>query len=386
MRVFVENDYPTVGVEQEFHLIDRTTGELVPCVDQVLDNVDRRIRGSVCYELFHCVVEHNSEVCRTVDELLDNVIDIRHELAKVCEKVGVGLAAAGSHAFSDWRAQTIVPTDHYKWVARECVYSARRMVAFGLHVHVGMQNAESAMYAMYEMRRWAYPLLALSANSPYFEGHATGLASTRTLLFGAMPRTHVPPEFEDFAGLEAFYEKLIASGDITAPGDLWWVIRPQPPLGTVELRVLDLPTDVRRVGALAAITQAAMAMYQDKFKAGAARSDLNPVYIDQNRWKAMRHGLDGKILEPETGEILPMHEQIGRLLDSIGPKAEELGSTLHIDFAREMLRQGTEAEWQVKTCEKLGGDLRALELEIAERTLGRERLGATEQESMGDVR
>jgi len=179
----------------------------------------------------------------------------------------------------------------------------------------------------------------------------------------------MPPEFADLAELEAFYEKLIASEDVTAPGDLWWLIRPQPPLGTVELRVLDLPTEVRRLGALAAITQAAMAAYQERFNEGAPRSRLNPAYMQQNRWKAMRYGLDGKIIEPETGEVLPVREQIERLLDLIGPKAEELGSTAYIDVAREMLKEGTEAEWQVRTCEKLGGDLRALEFEIAKKTL-----------------
>ena len=386
MRKFVENSYPTVGVEQEFHLIDGKTGELAPCVDQVLENMDQRMRESVCYELFHSVLEHNSAVCRTIDELMESVADARRELATACAKVGAELAAAGSHAFSDWRAQSIVQSEHYQWVARECVYLARRMLAFGLHVHVGMQNAKSAMYTMYEMRRWIYPLLALSANSPYFEGHATGLASTRTHLFGSMPRTHVPPEFEDIDELEAFYSKLIACGDVTAPGDLWWSIRPQPPLGTVELRVLDLPTDVRRLGALAAITQAAMAMYQDKFNAGAARTQLNPAYIEQNRWKAMRHGLDGKILDPSTGDVLPMREQLERLLDSIGSKAVELGSTAHIDFARKMLEEGTEAEWQIRTCERLGGDLRALEFEIAKQTPGRECLGTTGQINMGDIR
>ena len=386
MKAFVVNDYPTVGVEQEFHLIDGVTGELAPRVDQVFENLSEPMRGSVCYELFHSVLEHKSAVCRTIDELVDNVTGARRELAQACEKAGVRLAAAASHAFSDWRAQTIVPSEHYEWVARECVYSAQRMVAFGLHVHVGMQNAESAMYVMYEMRRWAYPLLALSANSPYFEGQATGFASTRTHLFNCMPRTLMPPEFADFAELEAYYEQLLAAGDVTAPGDLWWSIRPQPPLGTVEFRVLDLPTDVRRLAALAAITQAAMAMYQDKFNAGAAPSRLNPARLDQNRWKAMRHGLDGQVLEPQTGEILAMRDQIERLIDMIGPKAEELGSASHIDFAREMLEEGTEAQWQIRTCEKLGGDLGALELEIAKRTLGAECLGATEQEKMGDIR
>lgn len=385
MKEFVPNDYPTVGVEQEFHLIDAGTGELAPCVDKVFNHIDQRMRTSVCYELFHSVLEHNSPVFRTVDELVESVAKDRLDIAEACAKIGAGLAAAGSHAFSDWRDQTIIPNDHYQWVARECVYSARRMLAFGLHVHVGMQSAESAMYTMYEMRRWIYPLLALSANSPYYEGQATGLASTRTQLFGSMPRTRVPPEFDNMDELNAFYEKLVACGDVTAPGDLWWIIRPQPPLGTVELRVFDLPTDVRRLGALAAITQAAMAMYQDKFNAGAARTELNPAYISQNRWKAMRHGLDGKILDPATGEVVAMREQLERLLESISSRAEVLGSTSHINFAKKMLEGGNEAEWQIRTCEKLGGDLRALELEIAKKTRGKERLGVIEQAEKGDI-
>jgi carboxylate-amine ligase len=369
MKAFVENDYPTVGIEQEFHLVDHQTGELTPCVDEVIAGLNGTMRKSVSHELYLSVLEHQSAVCRSIDELVENVTSARKTLAEACEKTGARLVAAASHPYSDWRAQAFVPSEHYRWVVQECAYSAHRMVAFGLHVHVGMQTGESAMYVMYEMRRWAYPLLALSANSPYFEGRATGLASTRTHLFGSMPRTHMPPEFADLAELEAFYEKLIASEDVTAPGDLWWLIRPQPPLGTVELRVLDLPTEVRRLGALAAITQAAMAAYQERFNEGAARSRLNPAYMQQNRWKAMRYGLDGKIIEPETGEVLPVREQIERLLDLIGPKAEELGSTAYIDVAREMLREGTEAEWQVRTCEELGGDLRALEFEIAKKTL-----------------
>lgn len=369
MRAFVENDYPTVGIEQEFHIVDEKTGEMVACVDEVIANLDENLQNSVCHELYLSVVEHQSPVCRRVDELLEEVVAVRRILAQACEKVGARLAAAGSHPFSDWRALSIVPNEHYQWVVEECVYVARRMIAFGLHVHVGMQNEQSAMHVVYEMRRWAYPLLALSANSPYFDGRATGLASTRTHLFGSMPRANMPPEFTGLAELDDFYKKLIAAGDVTSPGDLWWSIRPQPPLGTVELRALDLPTDVRRLGAITAIVQAAMAFYQDRFNQGEPRSRLNSAYLEQNRWKAMRHGLTGKIIEPETGEVLPMREQLERLLDMVGPKAEELGSTPHIEFAREMLEAGTEAEWQIRTCEELGGDLRALELEIARRTL-----------------
>jgi carboxylate-amine ligase len=290
-------------------------------------------------------------------------------LADVCENIGAKLVAAGSHPFSDWRKVPIVNTQHYKWVIEQCVYIARRMLSFGLHVHVGMQNEQSAMYAMYEMRRWVYPLLAMSANSPYFEGHYTGLASTRTHLFGSMPRTGMPPFFSDFTEMESFYQKLVDTGDIIRPGDLWWILRPQPPLGTVELRVFDLPTDVHRLCAFAAITQATLALYQDRYLQGIRRSNPKTEYLEQNRWKAMRFGLNCDIIEPVTGEVISMRNQLERLFDMITPKAEELNSLEHLNFAREILNLDNEAQWQLKTCVSLSNDLQALELEIAKRKL-----------------
>ncbi len=184
-----------------------------------------------------------------------------------------------------------------------------------------------------------------------------------------MPRSGIPPFFSDFTEMESFYQKLVAAGDITRPGDLWWILRPQPPLGTVELRAFDLPTDSRRLCAFAAITQAALALYQDRYLQGVRRSDPKTEYLEQNRWKAMRFGLDCDIIEPVTGEIISMRSQLERLLDMIMPKAEELNSLEYLNFAKDILDVGNEAQWQVKTCESLNGDLSALEMEIAKRTL-----------------
>jgi carboxylate-amine ligase len=366
---FVKNEFPTVGVEQEFHLIDAETADLLPCVDQVMEALDDELKNAVTYELYQAVLEYKSRVCHNIEQLEKDIRRRRRTFADVCQKIGVKIVAAGSHPFAEWRKVPIADTQHYRWVTQQCVYLARRLLSFGLHVHVGMQTEESALYAMYEMRRWVYPLLAMSANSPYFEGHATGLLSTRTHLFGSMPRTGLPPFFSDFSEMESFFQKLVASGDITRPGDLWWVLRPQPPLGTVELRVFDLPTDTRRLCTLAAITQATLAFYQDRFFQGIKPSDPKGEYIEQNRWKAMRFGLDCNIIEPVTGDVVSMRSQIEKLLDMIATRAEQLKSLEYIDSAREILKAGSEAEWQLKTCEKLNGDLRALELEIAERTL-----------------
>lgn len=370
MKAFIRNEYPTVGAEQEFHLIDVNTGELTPDIDAVLDAVDADLRDSVVPELFYAVLECKTPACKTVDELLTHLAGARLKLAKACEKVGVKLAAAGSHPFSAWQKLAAVDSGHYRWVMEQCVYLSQRLLAFGLHVHVGAESAGAAMYALNEMRRWAYPLMALSANSPYFEGRETGLASTRSHIFGSLPRTKMMPYFRDFTELEAYYEKLRAAGDVTQPSDLWWIVRPQPPLGTVEVRAFDMPTDVFRVAAFAAVVQAAVAFYQDRFRNGKPASVLQDQYLEENHWKAMRFGLDGDIIEPETGEVLLMRGHLGRLLEMVRPQAAELGSARYIDYLHQVLRDGnTESAWQTQTCRELGNDLVKLEFEIAKKTV-----------------
>jgi len=369
MKAFVGNEHPTLGVEEEFHLIDAATGRLTGRADDVMAGLDDDLSRRACHELFLSVLESRSGVAGTVGQLVDDVMDARHSLGACCEGLGLKLVAAGTHPFSDPNDQVFVDSDHYRWVRDNHGIAARRMLGFGLHVHVGLVSAESALYVMDQMRRWAYPLLALSANSPIFEGVRTGLASTRTFLFNGMPRTRLPPVFETFGELEDHYEKLLAAGDVTRPGDLWWNIRPQPPLGTLEIRSMDLPTDVYRLGALAAVYQGAAATYQDEFLAGRLRPALRPEYLAQNRWRAMRDGLDAEVVEPETGQVLGMREYVTRLLDFAAAKADQLGGGEYLEFARAMLTAGSEAELQIALSDELGGDLRALELELARRTV-----------------
>jgi len=369
MRPFTPNPHPTVGVEEEFHLIDPKTAELAPCVDDVMAALDEPLRRRVCHELFTCVIESNSRPARTVDELVVDVAEMRRRLASACASAGVLLVAAGTHPFSDWRKQVFVDSDHYRWVRDGFGTAARHMLAFGLHIHVGLGGADEALYVMHEMRRWVYPLMAMGANSPYIAGQDAGLVSARTHVFNAMPRTELPPEFADFAELEDLYGKLLGTGDITHPGDLWWCIRPQPVFGTLEIRTLDLPTDVARLGALVAVYQAAAAVYQDRFRAGAPRSTFRSEYLNQNRWRAMRDGLRASIIEPQTGQIVAMVDHVSRLLDLAEGKADELSSERYLRLARQMLTVGTEADVQRGLVEQFGGNLRELELALARRTV-----------------
>ena len=368
MKAWVPNSYPTVGVEQEYHLIDPQTADLVPEMERVWRSLEGPVKQTVSHELFLSILETSSEVARGVDELLTLVVRSRRCLARSARRQGVLLAAAGTHPFARPHRQKVVPSDHYRWVHKEHGIISRRMLALGLHVHVGLRNAEAGIYIMHEMKRWAYPLLALSANSPFFEGRPSGLASTRALLFHCLPRTLLPPAFKRFADLERFYERLLEAGEITRPGDLWWMIRIQPPLGTVEYRIFDLPTDVRRVAALTAICQAASAYYQDRFEHGCPMTEFFDGCLEQNRWQATRYGLEGRMIDPVTQEVLPVREQLARLLEIVAPKAAELGSIHWLGFARRMMKAGSESQWQLRQYERLGRDLRKLELLIAQRT------------------
>ena len=369
MEPFKKNDFPTLGIEEELHLVDTETAELTSSVNKVMSSLRPDFRERVCYELLQCVLETRTGVYKTVDDLIQETINGRTILAESCKEHNLNLVAAGSHPFSDWKKQSFVENDHYQWVRKNHGYIANRMLAFGLHIHVGVKSEEAAIYIMNEMRRWAYPLLALSANSPYYDGGDTGLASTRTHLFHSMPRTKFAPPFKSFPELIAYYEKFLAAGDITRPGDLWWIIRPQPPLGTVEFRIFDIPTSVRRIGAFAALIQSAVATYQDRFFAGEPVSELHTGYLEENWWKAMRYGLNAKIVEPGTEEIITISEQLRRLIELTAPKAKELHAEQHHDFAGTMIEQGSESDLQRALYKDLDGDLCALEKELAVRTL-----------------
>ena len=369
MKPFKKNDYPTLGIEEEFHLINPETAELMPSVNEVMALLDTEFRERVCYELLQCILELRTGVYKTVDDLIQETANGRTVLAENCKQLNVNIVAAGSHPFSDWEKQPFVDNEHYQWVHDNHGYIAHRMLAFGLHIHVGVKNEEVAIYVMNEMRRWAYPLLALSANSPYYDGVDTGLVSTRAHLFHSMPRTKLAPPFKSFPELVAYYEKFLAAGDIKHPGDLWWIIRPQPPLGTVEFRIFDIPTSVRRIGAFAALIQSAVATYQDNFFAGEPVSNLHAGYLEENWWRAMRYGLNAKIVEPETEEIITISEQLRRLIELTAPKAKELHAEQHLGFAKTMIEQGSEADLQRALCKNLNGDLHALEKELARRTL-----------------
>jgi len=369
MIPFARNDAPTIGTEEEFHLIDPQTADLKCGIEQLIERLDGDMQASTCYELFQCVIENRVGVFATVDDLVASALDGRRKLAEAAGQIGLRVVAGASHPFGQWRDLPVADDEHYREVVDQYGYLAKRLLSFGLHIHVGVRSAPEAIYVMARMRPWIYALMAMSTNSPFYEGMQTGLHSTRMHLFGSMPRTLLPPRFDTWEQLETHYETLAASGDVTRPGELWWNIRPQPPLGTVELRVLDLPTDVHRIGALVAVFQAAVVTFQKAFEAGEPIGDPREEHLDQHRWRAMHDSLDAVLVDPFTEQLTGVREYLGGLLDTVEPASEKLGCRRYFQFARRMLEMPGESAWQLQRAAELGGDLRALELEIADRTI-----------------
>ena len=341
-------------------------------VDDVFAVAGPQLMRRLTYELLLSVLETNTEICHSIDEAVTELTSRRKVLRELLGGMGIALAAQGTHPFADYRRQEFVHTEHYQWVAAKCGEPARRNLSFGQHVHVGVDDREGAVYAVGELARWTGPLLALSVNSPVFDGRLTGLRSMRTRLFGALPRTGFPPAFRSYADLEEYVERMLAAGHITRPGDLWWTIRPQPPLGTVEVRVMDCQTDLWRTGALAALVQALVKEYMERFHRAVPASRLRFDYVDANHWSAARFGLDGPYMDPTTGDTRTMRDAAGELLDLARTHQDALGLKAHLGNVSRILRQGTGADWIEATFRTVGGDTARLQHAVMERTVNRQ--------------
>ena len=363
-RIFEENSPLTLGVEEEFMFCDPRTGDLTHTIDEFMEAVDPALRERFSYELLLSEIETNTEVARSVDDAMESVIHLRKTVAEISERLGVSMGVNGTHPFADWREQKFVQNETYQWVANQLHYFARRNITYGLHVHVGVNNPELAIHLNNGLRRWLAPMLALSANSPFFEGQATGVYSTRTLQFGAFPRTNIPPAFHDFAEYDALITKLIESRAIQKPRQIWWKIRPHVDYGTIEFRVCDVQNSLRRTRFFIALSQALVGQTLEDFRQGRMEPVLQTEYLNDALWKANRFGLDCDIIGPNTGNILSMRDAIEHMIKYASPIAESLGTLPYLETVEEILETGNEAQYQLRLYEELGQDVRRVHQQL----------------------
>jgi carboxylate-amine ligase len=357
----------TVGVEEEFQIVDPTTWELRSHVSELLASSAPAFGDQVKREMHQSIVEVGTKICSGIGELAEEIIKNRRDLADAAERVGLRVAAAGTHPFSNWMDQVISPGERYENIVEELQQLARSLLIFGLHVHVAVPDRSAMIDLMNEARYFLPHLLALSTSSPFWMGRDTGLKSFRTTVFRRFPRTGIPEQFGSWSEYEEYVNLLVELHCIDNAKKIWWDLRPHPTFGTLEFRVCDVPTAPRASIAIAALAQAIVVKLYRLRARNLGFRRYPRALIEENKWRASRWGLDGKLIDFGKRREVPMRELAVELLEFIDDVVDELGSRREVEYVRKILSDGTSAERQVQVFRETG-DLRAVVQALVEET------------------
>jgi len=341
----------TVGVEEEMMIVDAESFDLVNAIEWLLEAAGgpdaERTDGEVKPELMESVLEIATTPCADVPAASDQLREMRRQVREIAAKRGLSIGSAGTHPFARWEEQRIVARPRYRDLISALRFVARQELIFGMHVHIGIDGPEKAIYVANGMRVHVAVLQALSANSPFWRGDQTGLLSTRTPIFRAFPRVGMPPAYADWEDYERQVEFMVASGVMEDYTYLWYDVRPHPNLGTVEIRCCDSQTRVEHTVALTALIQAMVKEHVERFESGMPLSEYPWQMLDENRWLAARHGLDAELVDLPSSERVGAKALTRRLLQRLTPHAQDLGSEDALDGIRDLLERGNGATRQI---------------------------------------
>ncbi len=330
----------TVGVEEEFQLMRRETYDLVPRAAEMLGDATEADLVNIKPELMQSVIESATGVCGTVADAEAELRQLRRRLHQLADEHDCLLGSAGTHPFSRYEFQKVTEQQRYADIISRLKWVAQRELIFGLHVHVGIDSPDKAIAVMNHIRTYLPHILALSANSPFWQGRHTGLQSSRIKVFDSFPRSGVPERFASWDDWSALMERAMRTGMIEDYTYIWWDVRMHPRFGTIEVRVADGQTRVRDSAALAALVQGLAAWIGSRFDEGTLPEATHPrMLIDENKWQALRYGLEGEFIDLDTDERIPTRAAIERLLTSVEPHVRELGSAEYLDWLAGMAQE-----------------------------------------------
>jgi carboxylate-amine ligase len=341
----------TLGVEEELSIVDATTGELVPRIEEIMVRLPEPLKESVSYELFQSVLEIKTSVCDTVAETEKQLRELRGRVGSWAAACGSSLASAGTHPFSRYRDQKVTDQERYKNVIRTLRWIAQREVIFGQHVHVAVPGPDEAIIAHNRLSELAPLLLALSANSPFWQGFDTGFESSRVKIFEGFPRAGLPPAFPDYEAFEEYVDLMVASGAMEDYTYCWWDVRPHPGIGTIELRVLDSQTSLKYTSYLTALTRCLVAQVLEEV---GPHKPYNPHLTIENKWRAARHGMDAAFYDAEEDATVPARDLARTLVERLEPHAQDLDCESDLEGILEIVDNGTGSQHQRKAYEESG--------------------------------
>ena len=358
----------TIGIEEEYQIIDPQTRELRSYITQMLEEGRMILREQVKPELHQAMVEIGSNVCRSPAELREELVRLRRVIMELAAKNGLKIVAAGTHPFSSWLEQEITPMERYSGVKQDMQELAQRLLIFGTHVHVGIEDREFLIDAMNVVRYLLPHLLCLTTSSPFWMGRTTGLKSYRSIIFRNFPRSGIPRTFNSWGEYNYLVDTLVRTNTIPDSSKIWWDVRPNSSYPTLEFRICDVCTRVDEAVCVAAIFQAIIAklwkLRRDNMTFRVYPMDL----IEENKWRAVRYGLDGKLIDFGKQEELSARDLIRELVEwFIGDVIDELGSRHEIEYVYRILQEGSSADRQIATYQRTG-DFKAVVDQLIQET------------------
>ena len=358
----------TIGIEEEYQTVDPVTRDLRSHIQaEILEKGKMILQERVKAELHQSVVEVGTGVCRNIKEAKAEVKDLRRNIIRLAKENGLRLASVATHPFSDWRAQEIHPDPRYKNIVEDMQLVARANLIFGLHVHIGIEDRETAIHMMNHARYFLPHILALSTNSPFWLGMNTGLKSYRCKVFDKFPRTNIPDYFPSWGEYENFIKLLIKTNCIDNAKKIWWDIRPHPFFNTIEFRVCDIPMRADETIALAALIQATVAKLYKLYTANQGFRLYRRALIMENKWRAARYGLDGKLIDFGKQKEVPARDLVREYLDFVDDVVDELDSREELNYIHTIVEGGSGADRQLRVFQETG-DLKKVVDYIIEET------------------
>jgi len=370
----------TIGVEEEYQIIDET-GELHSHIDTLLAKAEPRLGEKVKREMMQSVVEVGTTICEDVDEARAQLGEMRQTLAELLQPEGLRIACAGTHPTSRWDTQQITDHDRYKMLEEELQDVVRALVIFGLHVHVAIPDKELRVGVLNEARYFLPHLLALSTSSPFWMGRNTGLKSYRSVIWSNFPRTGIPPELGSYDEYENYVDLLVKTGSIDNGKKIWWDLRAHPSFPTLEFRVCDMPTRLDETICLAALMQAICAKLLQLRSRNLGFRKYMPALIAENKWRAIRYGIEGSLIDFGKQAEVPMRDLALELLEFVDDVVDDLGSRKAVEYVHTILAEGTSADRQLRVLRETGDVHKAVEMLAGETVPGSQR--ATLREKSG---
>jgi len=346
----------SLGIEEEFQMVDGRSGQLCPHIERALEKGIPLLGESIKPEMLQSTVEIVTGICPDIAAARLELQNLHFLLNSILEPDGVRLISAGTHPAANWQEQISAPNQRYTELEEELQDVARSILIFGLHVHVGVESREMAVLLMNQVRSWLPQLLALSTNSPFWGGRFTGIKSYRSVVWKPFPRSGIPDTFSSWSEFDNYVSALIKTGCIDNGKKIWWDVRPHPFFNTVEFRIFDMPASFEDTIALAALCQALVAKLSWLHQHGIVCQILPRALIEENKWRAMRYGLDGDVLDFTRDRRLTMRESISELLDFVDDVVDDLGSRGEINHLRLLLDDpcGTGADRQIEVYKRTG--------------------------------